>query len=263
MDQPDGDYTWDAINILLNEFEMPELDDMFYWDLGSVQRNFLKGYDTNETEKAQKTSDEEAGLNAIDTLGVYGETAEKAAENAVDSTPTAPGSSATHAAIQNVKSEEKTIRLKCDQCEATFASKASLSRQTNISHGTGTCKYTCPQCDRRFRCKIGLDTHIKREHQGIEPKHKWHCKTCGASYLHKQMLEKHMRVIHSEGSGQFRCTECKLECYSGRGLQDHINAVHRNVKHVCEACGKSLNYDSSLSRHKRQKVQCRNASNAN
>lgn len=45
----------DEVNNLLGLSELSELDDILYWDLGSLQQNFLQEEGTNNIEKAHGT----------------------------------------------------------------------------------------------------------------------------------------------------------------------------------------------------------------
>lgn len=157
------------------------------------------------------------------------------------------------AIIETVSSKDGKIRFKCDFCEATFTLKRVLAQHRKISHKVGTCLYTCAECEKRFRNQQQLDNHVQRFHRVDPDEKKKKCTKCPLSFLDKTTLKNHMRVVHGEQSGKFRCEECHVECYNASYLHEHIQAVHRNVVNTCSVCGKSYKYRRDLTRHKKTK----------
>lgn len=144
-------------------------------------------------------------------------------------------------------------RLKCDLCEATFTHRYGLILHKSILHNMGKSNLTCAECGRQFQTENLLERHIQALHRAGPQEKIWQCTKCSIFYRWKMTLQNHMRVVHGEKSGKFRCEECHQEFYNRAGLQEHIGAIHQNVRHTCSVCGKSYNYRRDLAKHRKMK----------
>jgi len=170
----------------------------------------------------------------------------------------------------------------CDVCGMSFR-KDSLQQHKIRKHGTeeeqNRLKEKCSICNINI---FDLKRHMRQIHykrSGV--KHK--CDQCGAEFLIKAYLKRHLR-IHSEGPQ--KCDLCSQICTTSKGLQIHKNVAHSEewqkkyccdkcpakffyrpllkshlMSHestagfICEECGKSYKCPSSLRQHKKIHVE--------
>ena len=80
-------------------------------------------------------------------------------------------------ALENhVKSHSGIRDLKCQLCDATFASRYTLNAHVK-RHAITEPLFSCPYCGKGSKSKANLDQHI-RIHTGVRP---YVCNVCNAA----------------------------------------------------------------------------------
>ena len=70
---------------------------------------------------------------------------------------------------------------------------------------------------------------------------KFNCNDCGASFLYKSWLQKHINTVHLKIANKFNCNDCGASFIYKSQLQMHINAVHLKLKpYECDLCAMSF-----------------------
>ncbi len=72
------------------------------------------------------------------------------------------------------------------------------------------------------------------------------CKICYKSFKHARSHDRHMKYSHKDGKSA--CYICG-RLYSGRYLQDHIQAHKRKGAFQCKVCFQEFKYRMQLKRH--------------
>ena len=78
---------------------------------------------------------------------------------------------------------------------------------------------------------------------------KFKCNDCGALFIHKFNLQRHINAIHLKLK-PYVCDQCKMS-FSQKGfLQNHINSIHLKIKpYECEQCNKSFSREGCMKDH--------------
>jgi len=171
------------------------------------------------------------------------------------------------------KNDERV--LSCDKCSQMFLDKTSLKTHFFRLHGEKTAllsaKFSCSLCPAKFKSASLLVQH-NNLHQGLKP---FKCLECPCSYPLKLSLSKHMQLKHNpdykakstppssqceqcgkqfkfkhslkvhqfshSGQNKFPCNLCEKTLSSRQTLNDHINAIHSNIKPFkCSTCFKKF-----------------------
>ncbi|VUZ54001.1 unnamed protein product, partial [Hymenolepis diminuta] len=73
------------------------------------------------------------------------------------------------------------------------------------------------------------------------------CKICSKSFVQAYTIRKHVQSVHENS---FQCDECDRAFGYKRGLQFHVDLIHRKVKDFkCKVCEKSFSERGHLKRH--------------
>ena len=81
----------------------------------------------------------------------------------------------------------------CDQCDATYPVKKSLSNHKRLKHGNPI-QFNCEHCVYATTKKGNLEQHVKSVHEKV----KEICETCGKNFSDKPTLNRHVRQFHPE-----------------------------------------------------------------
>jgi hypothetical protein len=114
-------------------------------------------------------------------------------------------------------------RLKCDECDKTYAHKYALKYHKSTNHNG--MKFPCNHCDRVFLSINGKLVHIKATHKKELDK----CNDCGKLFKYRSNLISHAR---------YRCKK-----------NEEIKILPKKMV-TCEACNKEVSA-KYLNQHRR------------
>ncbi|XP_030752800.1 PR domain zinc finger protein 5-like [Sitophilus oryzae] len=152
-----------------------------------------------------------------------------------------------------IQSHVETHTYTCSVCSVDFKKPIFLGLHMAEHNDKG--EISCPLCDHEFKtlCKSRLLRHIKQKHQKERPKTS-QCEYCGSSYLSKQMLEDHIKVIHLQKE-PYKCIVCEHTFTLKSSMRIHQINKHRVVdeselsSNYCTLCKMSFKKPSSLAKH--------------
>ena len=81
----------------------------------------------------------------------------------------------------------------CDQCDASYPVRKSLSNHKRLKHGNAN-QFNCEKCVYTTTKKDHLQQHVRSQHE----KEKVICETCGKNSSKTSNLNKHMKKFHAE-----------------------------------------------------------------
>eukprot|EP00092_Neocalanus_flemingeri_P002418 GFUD01002587.1.p1 GENE.GFUD01002587.1~~GFUD01002587.1.p1 ORF type:complete len:528 (+),score=101.25 GFUD01002587.1:150-1586(+) len=145
-------------------------------------------------------------------------------------------------------------KFTCDICSASFLTKSNLARHS-ITH-TDLKQYVCETCGKAFKDPGALKQHTFSHGAADYP-----CDICGQRFTSPLYLSRHMVRLHpADGIQPLTCVSCGRGFPLNHQLQEHIQAVHHNVKHCCPHCNMAIGRRSSVNRHIK-KGRCKGVSN--
>ena len=141
---------------------------------------------------------------------------------------------------------------KCPDCERSFKYKASLDEHMFREHGNrDTVKgYKCNQCERIFASSRGLKRHAETVHV-TKPRET--CHDCKKTFKHKESLETHRRIEHSDDGKPHKCNQCDQAFAHISRLKQHETTHTGKCNYECPVCHNAYSSVSSLNRHKSTK----------
>ncbi|KNE56242.1 hypothetical protein AMAG_02075 [Allomyces macrogynus ATCC 38327] len=114
-----------------------------------------------------------------------------------------------------------------DGCGQEFPTWSALQAHLRVAH-LDVAIYTCQVCKKTMKHKFSLDQHMKQQHpsDGVAPP-SFPCPHdgCAKSFLSKNNLTKHVRVVH-DGIKPFECPACGKTFANRSFLERHAAAVH-------------------------------------
>lgn len=84
--------------------------------------------------------------------------------------------------------------VKCDQCDATFIDKITLTRHIAKAHSSGQAQHICHICGAAHYLLLDLKKHLDR-HEG---KFRVTCDTCGETFAEARTLQSHRVKVHGD-----------------------------------------------------------------
>jgi len=159
----------------------------------------------------------------------------------------------------------------CDQCDATYPVKMSLSNHKRLKHGDVK-QFNCEKCVYATSKKENLQQHVRSVHEKV----KVICETCGKNFSDKPTLNRHKKNKHSETLQkeetkrkatetletqpkrikitqpesndddikkfkEFKCNICNTTYKELYNLNKHIRNVHEEKSLKCNICSKWRN----------------------
>ena len=169
-------------------------------------------------------------------------------------------------------------KICCPHCNQSLTTWSGLKLHIDAKHHENSeKKFTCDECQKAFIFEYSWKLHKLTSHN------KKVCDICGAKFITKRDLHDHMITKHNaEGGTLFSCEKCTFstplrgkftrhkffkhgferhkQCphcdyrtATNQKLNRHIDNNHSDQdaekKHVCEKCGKSFIFESSLTDH--------------
>jgi len=132
----------------------------------------------------------------------------------------------------------------CKICGKMFATNSGR-KQHSVVH-TGEKPFRCNYCDNSYSCRRSLINH-ERTHTGEKP---FQCNYCDEKFSTKPNLKGHERTHTGEG---YVCNYCdEIFAHRNKAIM-HENVYHKGISFVCNKCGASYGYETSLKRHKKKK----------
>ena len=105
----------------------------------------------------------------------------------------------------NSKSTSRSVsRLNCKNCDDFFFTDIELDRHLNLDHDIQTELKFCKKCKVPYKDE---HNHCSKDNVYPSQTEKFLCNECGKYCTSKQLLQKHIEVIHEEvkhGCGQIR-----------------------------------------------------------
>ena len=141
--------------------------------------------------------------------------------------------------------EHAEKKFNCDECQKAFIFEYSCKFHKDVYHN----KKGCDICGAKFISKQDLENHmiIKHNAEGT----KVSCDKCASSTISMVKLIRHRSNHHS--AIQKQCPHCNYKTRTNQKLNRHIDNNHSDQdaekKHVCEKCGKSFMFKSSMIDH--------------
>ena len=119
-----------------------------------------------------------------------------------------------------IKSEKKTKRWLCDQCESSYTIIYNLEKHKKAIHQNQI--FLCDQCDYKSNWAVDLQTHIRSKHLEM----RYRCDQCDYRATKKFNLKEHIQVKH-EGGG-YSCSECYYKAAQKTHLRRHFHTKHKD-----------------------------------
>ncbi|XP_041979834.1 zinc finger protein 200-like [Aricia agestis] len=134
--------------------------------------------------------------------------------------------------------------LFCYACGATFRSRTNLYKHE---------KFNCQSSDialvlrarALFLGRMGRSRPFKLG-QREEPRKRFPCTECSATFANKASLEPHLRM--HRGERPFRCSHCPRAYTSYIAMKHHMNK-HSSIQFICDYCGRVFKEKGKLVVH--------------
>jgi transcription elongation factor Elf1 len=138
--------------------------------------------------------------------------------------------------------DKKHNTLKCNLCNhvSTSLEKYQEHNRTHLQ-----IKFSCSYCGKQFLSQKSLSHHIYVRH--TEEKG-FICEWCGKHFHFWHSLRDHL-CVHDKGESIFQCDKCGKE-YGSKASYDSHFCGHGEASYLCDVCGKSMKYFTSLRLHR-------------
>lgn len=172
---------------------------------------------------------------------------------------------------EHARSLDQTF--KCDECEATFASRNGLRGHRIVTHQqhmsykcefcqmpfssrgkmlkhmvthTGEKPHKCSECAMAFRSPTGLKNHYVTAHTADGKPYA--CEPCATSFSSYTEFKQH--AVKHAGEKPFQCQVCSARFSSLTGMGNHNLWIHSKEKSfACELCASVFATQLGLARH--------------
>ena len=157
------------------------------------------------------------------------------------------GKVGTHYSDQHLPKHPKK-RFICKKCSYTTHSHYLIKAHVKNIHGEGAEKLKCEQCGALLAGKASLFSHIELKHKREK---RFTCSRCPYRAPNKVYLKIHEEGIHE---GVLReCSQCDYKSKSPFGLKNHINISHKGIRYNCNQCSQVYKNKTQLKRHEFKK----------
>jgi hypothetical protein len=140
------------------------------------------------------------------------------------------------------KKVKKYKTWKCSHCNHISTSQKKYREHCQIHPQV---KFSCSCCDKQFQSQKSLDLHVCIHH--TDEKH-FICECCGRNFRFLHSLRDHL-FIHDKAESLFQCDRCGRAFGSKASYDSHCSS-HSEAAYLCDVCGKSMKYFTSLRLHR-------------
>ncbi len=108
--------------------------------------------------------------------------------------------------------------------------------------------HKCPECPKIFKLKSDLNHHSTAKHRN-KANARFTCPQCDFAAYYEGKLKSHIASVH-EKQKKFKCEECSDYKTANRShLRQHVDSVHRQIRHTCDQCESSFASKDGLRHH--------------
>ena len=144
--------------------------------------------------------------------------------------------------IKSAHGPSTSSKISCDECEATFASKAALSHHNDLSH------------QKKFKRS---DQSVANSSEEMKE-----CQECEKT-ISSRNFNRHMEEVHNDCKFDtdavdipvrpYKCEVCPYTTKRKHDFQRHNKVKHSDVqaRYPCEVCGKDFLYEQNMKRHRK------------
>ena len=131
---------------------------------------------------------------------------------------------------------------KCEFCEKRFSQKSNKNTHENNVHKKIN-KFACKICETTFTKRVGLENHIKTQHQVGEYK----CKACPSIFAVEQKLKIHSKF--HDVARPFVCRVCHWRFPKNDAMKSHLTRHHPESIYKCDKCASSYILEAAFLNH--------------
>jgi len=137
-------------------------------------------------------------------------------------------------------SEEISKTYSCNECDFKSTNKTNV--MIHIVEGHDKNKYNS---DHKTNQNSNLKRHVETVHEDI----KFKCELCDLCYTQKEMLEAHVRSLHT-GVMHYKCEYCNYKAKWKQSIKHHVKSVHEGTMyHQCDHCEFNATCKETVKRH--------------
>jgi len=136
---------------------------------------------------------------------------------------------------------------KCSSCSKEFGTEELFQLHYRLHHNPTTCQI----CNKTYRGTTKLQEHIRAVHP--ETRGSFRCQPCGKDLPTAYSLARHKSTYHS--NHQFKCPDsnCTASFKVKHHLTDHVASLHPSQSFTCSHCGVESKTRKRLLAHIRNK----------
>jgi uncharacterized Zn-finger protein len=133
----------------------------------------------------------------------------------------------------------------CGICQKVFPKRRALLTHRKLHSNIYTSNNVCEICNKSYRSKNILRKHMKVVHTETRD---FVCDLCGKSFKQQDTLNAHVRV-HDNNRTEFQCKECGKYLSASAALKVHMRVHQRLKPYMCDVCGMSFSQRGNLTKH--------------